>query len=600
MRAARAAAWIAAGALVWTAGAAAFDAQRSSAPAQGSAGARTRLAAVASPVIDAIWTGYDRRAAMDHVEFIGTKWRLPGNPSYNLSIDRIHDRLTEAGLKPTIEEYPGSGPAWDHTVGTLALVNEHNQDDPVITDLIALCINSFPTPPEGVVARLVDVGRGTDQDYAGKEIKGAVVLADQAPNQLWTRAVVNGGAIGIVSVTPPARYLNPDAPGAAPTPADQWNIFQWTSVPYDAAHKAFGFKGTPKTAGMLRKRLAAAGGAPVSVHVTIDSTFSTGPIRTLSIEIPGRTVPNERIVMAAHVQEPGANDNASGVATLAETVVSLTNAIAQKKVPRPERTLTFLFLTEISGSHRWLQDHAEAAKQVKYMFSLDMTGEDVKKTGGSFLVERYPDPGAVWDRPWDPHTEWGRGNVRADSLKGDLLNDAHWFVLEQVARKSGWVIHSNPYEGGSDHTVFQGAGIPSVLDWHFTDRYYHSNLDTPDKTSPDEMRNVGVGVGASAWLLASATPAIARDVAAVVAEAGQKRIDVETREGAKIAAAAEDKKAASDREAAILAAWKKWYAEAVRSTSRLVIGTPPASFTAEIERLAKTFEAAKIVSLSVR
>jgi len=436
----------------------------------------------------------------------------------------------------------------------------------------------------------VDVGRGTDQDYAGKDIKGAVVLGDQAPNQLWTRAVVNGGAIGIISNTPPARYLNPDAPGATPTPADQWNIFQWTNVPYDATHKAFGFKGTAKTSGMLRKRLASAGASPVSVHVTIDSTFSTGPIRTLSIEIPGRTVPNERIVMAAHVQEPGANDNASGVATLAETVVSLANAIAQKKVPRPERTLTFLFLTEISGSRRWLQDHAEAAKQVKYMFSLDMTGEDVKKTGGSFLVERYPDPGAVWDRPWDPHTEWGRGNVRAESLKGDLLNDAHWFVLEQVAKKSSWVIHSNPYEGGSDHTVFQGAGIPSVLDWHFTDRYYHSNLDTPDKTSPDEMRNVGVGVGASAWLLASASPQIARDVAAVVAEAGQKRIDLETREGAKIPAAANDTKTVQEREATILAAWQKWYAEAVRSTSRLVIGTPPASFSADIERWANGFE----------
>jgi cyclophilin family peptidyl-prolyl cis-trans isomerase/HEAT repeat protein len=225
------------------------------------------------------------------------------------------------------------------------------------------------------------------------------------------------------------------------------------------------------------------------------------------------------------------------------------------------------------------------------MFSLDMTGEDVKKTGGSFLVERYPDPGAVWDRPWDPHTEWGRGNVRADSLKGDLLNDTHWFVLEQVARKSGWVIHSNPYEGGSDHTVFQGAGIPSVLDWHFTDRYYHSNLDTPDKTSPEEMRNVGVGVGASAWLLASVTPAIASDVAGVVASAGHDRIDLETREGAKIAAAA-DKPDAQTTQAAILAAWRKWYAEAVRSTSRLVLGTPPTALTSEIERLAKTFETA--------
>jgi hypothetical protein len=80
MRAARAAAWIVAGALVLTVGAAAFDAQRSSAPAPSQGSARTRLAAVVSPVIDAIWTGYDRRAAMDHVEFIGTRWRLPWKP----------------------------------------------------------------------------------------------------------------------------------------------------------------------------------------------------------------------------------------------------------------------------------------------------------------------------------------------------------------------------------------------------------------------------------------------------------------------------------------------------------------------------------------
>jgi len=70
-----------------------------------------------------------------------------------------------------------------------------------------------------------------------------------------------------------------------------------------------------------------------------------------------------------------------------------------------------------------MQSHPDDAKRVRYMQSMDMTGEDVAKTGGAFLIERWPDPGAVWDRPWDPHSEWGRGNVRADSLKGDLLND---------------------------------------------------------------------------------------------------------------------------------------------------------------------------------
>ena len=119
------------------------------------------------------------------------------------------------------------------------------------------------------------------------------------------------------------------------------------------------------------------------------------------------------------------------------------------------------------------------------MFSLDMTGEDVKKTGGTFPDRALSRSGRGVGRGRGIRTPSGaRGNVRADSLKGDLLNDAHMFVLQQVARKSKWVVKTNPYEGGSDHTVFQGAGVPSVLDWHFTDRYYHSNLDTPDKTSP--------------------------------------------------------------------------------------------------------------------
>ena len=100
---------------------------------------------------------------------------------------------------------------------------------------------------------------------------------------------------------------------------------------------------------------------------------------------------------------------------------------------------------------------------------------------------------------------------------------------------------TNPYEGGSDHTVFGQAGVPSVLDWHFTDRYYHTNFDTPDKTSPEEMRNVGVAVGASAWLLASTGESVATEVAKVVAAAGRDRIAVEEREGAKLAAAATDR-----------------------------------------------------------
>jgi aminopeptidase YwaD len=551
-----------------------------------------RVHARVDPAIDAMWAAFDRPAAMEHVRFISQFWRLPGNPGYNATVDRIQARLKAAGITTSIDEYPNSGPAWDHTTGTLALISSGAKDEVVLSrdrERLALCINSFSTPPGGIVANLVDVGAGRDADWAGKELKGAVVLGDGSIGSLWQRAVINGGAAGVISTTLPA-YLSVDPPGAKPTPRDQWDILQWGSVPYNADRKAFGFKASPRAAATLRKRLAAAAGAAVQVRVTVESSFHTGPIRTLIGEIPGASAPDERVVLAAHIQEPGANDNASGVATLAEIAVAMASAIKAGKMPPPGRTITFLFLNEISGSRRWLQDHPDQAKQTKYMFSLDMTGEDVAKTGGSFLVERYPDPNAVWDRPWDPHSEWGKGNIRAESLKGDVINDAHLLVAHRVARKTNWVVRTNPYEGGSDHTVFGGAGIPSLLDWHFTDRYYHTNFDTPDKTSADEMRNVGVAAGASAWLLASTTEAAALEVAGVVSAAGRDRIALETREGGKLAAAEKDSTAAAAREATILAAWRKWYGEAVRSATRLVTGSPSASFTAELTKLAEPFD----------
>lgn len=560
------------------------------------------LTHVVDPVINALWSGFDLTAAQDHVKFVTQYWRLPGNPGFDATIDRVHARLRAAGFKdrvpgapasPTpevwVEEYQNPTKGWDHSIGTLALVQPGRTDRIVLSranERLALCINSFSTPPAGVTAKLVDVGKGDQEsDYANRDVTGAVVLGDGDVGQLWRNGVMRHGAIGVVSGAI-GEYVNPNGPTASSTPRDTWNILQWGSIPYDEARKGFGFKATPHAIATMRQALAA---GAVTVRVTIASTFSTKPARTLVAEIPGRVVPTERVVLAVHVQEPGANDNASGVATLAEVARSLNAGIGQGRIPPPARTLTLLWLDEIAGSRQWLVDHQDQARSVKYMFSMDMTGEDVKKTGGSFLIERYPDPGAVWDRPWDPHTEWGRGQVQENQLKGDLLNDLHLAICLRVAKKSGWVVNTNPYEGGSDHTVFGTAGIPSVLDWHFTDRYYHTNLDTADKSSATEMRNVGVSAVSTAWLLASAREPVAIAVAEFVEKAGLARVTLEEREGARLAATDTDQAAARLREDQIVTAWKKWYAEAVQSVSRLIVGQPSPAFQPRLQQLAAPF-----------
>jgi len=552
------------------------------------------LAAVLDPVIDAAWDHFDSDAAQGHVDAIGPTWRLAGNAAFDAALDRVRSRLADSGFSERdlhVDSYPLSGPAWEYTVGTLAMVDRTGRgaDDVVLsreTHQVALAINSFSTVPGGVVARLIDVGAGREEDYTGRDLSGAVVLGDASLGQLWRRAIVGGGALGVVSTTL-ASYITPDAPGMAPTPRDDWDILQWGSVPYDAERRAFGFKASPRAAATLRRALA--NEQTVQVRVTIESTFSDQPARTLIAEIPGSVAPDERVVLAAHVQEPGSGDNASGVATLAEVAHAISTSIRDGALAAPRRTMTFLWLDEISGSRQWLRDHPEQAMGTRYMLSLDMTGEDVTRTGGRFLVERWPDPGAVWTRPWDPHSEWGAGRVRADQLTGDLINDVHLAICQRVATRSGWQVFTNPYEGGSDHTVFGSAGVPSILDWHFTDRYYHTSMDTPDKTSGAEMRNVGVAVAASAWLLASADESMSLDVARLVAAAGSARIAVEEREGRRLAEAAADPASALAQEADVMAAWRHWYAQAVRSVSRLIIGEPGGPFHDELERLAAPF-----------
>ena len=504
----------------------------------------------------------DGASAMEIVRFMDQYWRVAGNPGFNASVDRIRDGLHRAGLNPRVEEFALRGRGWDYRVGTVAFADSGEVLLSRERDRVSLCINSFSTPEGGIDAPLVDVGAGRPADFDGKDVKGAVVLGAASVGQLWQQAVKARGAAGVIS-TSIAPYIRPEDP-ARFTSDDQHDVFQWGSVPYDQEARAFGFKASLGAAAKMRERLKS---GPVKLKVTVSSTFYDGPNRMVVAEIPGSIIPDERIVMVAHIQEPGANDDGSGCGTLYALAIALQQAIADKTLPPPGRTLTFIWGDENRGSRAWLTSHPDQAKRVQYMFSLDMTGEDVTKTGGSFLIEKQADPSAVWARPSDPHSAWGASEVKATELKGSLLNDVHLAICQRRARDTGWIVRTNPYEGGSDHTEFKRDGIPSLLNWHFTDRYYHTNLDRPDKTSAAEMVNVGVAVATSAWFLASADE---RDALAAV----------ELIAGSAAARSALEKTQNATPE--ILAAWSKWYDEAFDSARALSVRGPSAAVDAAV------------------
>jgi hypothetical protein len=517
----------------------------------------------------------DGPAAMDIVRFMDQYWRLAGNPGFNASIDHVRDRLKSIGYADSpvkgmpwvrVEEW-GQPRGWDYQLGTVSFADDGEVVLSRVRDRVSLCINSFSTPKDGLTARLVDVGNGgSPADYENVDVKGAVVLGDADAGRLWQQAVKSRGAAGIIS-TAVAKYIRPSDPKQFTSP-DQQEVFQWGTIPFDGEAKSFGFKASWRAASRMRERLKA---GPVQVKVDIRSTFYDGPNRSLIAEIPGTSKADERIVLVAHVQEPGANDDGSGCGTLYAIAATLGEA-ATRGFGRPGRTITLIWADEVRGSKQWLTSHADQAKGVQYMFSLDMTGEDTTKTGGTFLIEKQPDPSAVWTRPSDPHTEWGASDVKPESLKGSLLNDLHFAVCLRHGKDAKWTVRTNPYEGGSDHTAFGEAGIPALLNWHFTDRYYHTNLDRPDKTSMFEMVNVALSVATSTWFLANADQHDANAVVDLLAAAADARLALEQKQGAAIVAAAADREKAQQTENAVLAAWRKWYGEALESVRKLPVG----------------------------
>ena len=140
------------------------------------------------------------------------------------------------------------------------------------------------------------------------------------------------------------------------------------------------------------------------------------------------------------------------------------------------------------------------------------------------------------------------------TLRGSFLNDLHLAVALRRARDTQWIVRTNPYEGGSDHTVFMRAGVPSLLNWHFTDRYYHTNLDTIDKVSAAEMQNVATAVATTALFLAAADRTDVAPMVTLMETARDARVKTEQQH---------------DATPEILQAWRKWYDEAIASVSRL-------------------------------
>ena len=517
--------------------------------------------------------------AKETVAFLDQFARWPGNRGFDASIDHIAGRLEKAGYvrqeraRPTdrltyrIERYPMAAPAWEATAAEVRIAGAAKPVFEWTTNRNMLATNSFATPAGGVNGELVDIGRFSAAALDKAGVKGKIVMADGRVGQLFNEAVVKRGALGVLAYAMPA-YTQPEKNRTS---------IQFQGIPLDTARKSWAFALSFDARAQLRAALAR---GPVTLHVRTNVAWTPNAVeRTVVAEVRGSARPDERFVFSAHVQEPGANDNASGVGAQVE-MARVAAALLKAGAIDPKRTVTFLWGQEIRSTDRYITQDTARARGIRWGLALDMVGEDTKKTGGTFLIEKMPDPSAVWTRGDDKHTEWGGSPMATSAIVPHYFND---FVLARCleqATTNGWVVKTNPFEGGSDHTPFLRAGKPGLLFWHFTDQFYHTDGDRLAMVSADELKNVGVSALVSALTLAQADGATARAIVAELEQAALNRMATEQ----KLSGEAVSGGGSVAKETEILKAWKDYYIDALRTTADIEVGGASPATKAAIEK----------------
>jgi hypothetical protein len=443
---------------------------------------------------------FDPERSMKTVEFVDQFYRAPANDGYDQVIDRLEKDLRAAGFggsdeRLQIEVLEEEEPidAWTPISAELTLLADgeephtlHAFDTPEGVDRVMLPVHAPSCDVEGDVALTLDQLK-----------KGMILVTDVSASQVRRRAQARGAA-AVVSAS--LQDFNADPSGQE----RHFDAIQFRTLDASNATPVAQISLNSLHAIEAAVERAAVRKRPVRLRFRAKVNTEERPVRTLVATIRGAEQPEKAVVMVSHVQEPGASDNASGVAGLLEGARSLAATLKSEKLPWPEASLVFIWGDEFRQSEIWL----ERTEMLPLAgISSDMTGQK-RETGAIALLERMPDPGAIFTLPPDAHTPWGAGEVDSDSLSPNGFAVIARCAMVDVGLFEGgdWPCADHPWEGGSDHDVFIDRGIPAVLFWHFTDFTYHTSLDRIEFVDPQEIRRTTVAIMATALAVADPEP----------------------------------------------------------------------------------------------
>jgi hypothetical protein len=470
----------------------------------------TELAARPAPllapaVVAALANEVSGETAKRNLEGLAQLHRQRGSTGFHSAAALVADRARAYGLSDVqILQFPADGKtrygtqlarqAWDAVDAQLTEVRGGRETTLARFDAQPTVL-AEDSESADVTTELVDAGTGlTTGEYRNKTVRGKIVLVSSQGGDVEDLAVGKYGAAGIVS------YAQNQSTAWS---GDNDSLIRWGHLDSFSPLNTFAFMVSLRTARELQARLLH--GEAIRLHAHVNAGRHPGSYEIVTATIPGADprLKDEEIAFSCHLdhQRPGANDNASGCAGILEAARTLQTLIGNGQLPRPMRTIRFIWPPEIEGTLALLNARPDFARRIKAVVHMDMVGGG-PETKAVFHVTRGPMslPSFVHDVGWAFAT-W----VNDESYRFAATGRADYPLTAPEGGKEPLRAEYSPYRMGSDHDVYQDSsfGIPAIYMNDWPDRYIHTNLDAASNIDPTKLKRAVFIGAASGYFLAN-------------------------------------------------------------------------------------------------
>ena len=339
-----------------------------------------------------------------------------------------------------------------------------------------------------VEADLVDVGAGTaEADYAGREVRGRLVLTSSQPEAVVPLAVERHGAAGIVSYAQNQRtaWWGDDA-----------TLVRWGHAGSFNRVPTFAFMVSLGTARDFQARLRRE--ETVRLHAVVRAGQHAGAYQVVTAIIPGADAARrgEELTFSCHLDHPRPGANATPALRTTLEVARASPSSWPRSGWRGRRAHCASSSRRVEGTMALLHHVTEIASRARVAIHLDMVGAGRHQRGSTSPRPRQP--AVVRARR---ARRWALGPTRDRRLRRERPRRLAAGSPPRAARSRCCGL--SEYTAAA--TTTSGTRAPSAcrrLLQRLADRYIHTTGDTAANIDPTKLERAAFLAAASALVLA--------------------------------------------------------------------------------------------------